>query len=125
MICMTDWPLYWIEHYKSNNFNYRFEEKGSGTGGSDADKEIRWFMNNKFRLALLINLNSGDESVIDFTRYDISYKEPESGSTRNWSVLGEINQKQTRPQVKPVPKDKLSNESITLISEFYPWLLTK
>ena len=50
-------------------------------------------MNKEFRLALLKDIKTGEERVIDFTRYDKSYKEPESGSTRNWSLMGEINQK--------------------------------
>jgi len=30
--------------------DYRFVQRGTGIGGSDADKEIRWFMNRDFRL---------------------------------------------------------------------------
>ncbi|NWJ53208.1 MAG: DUF3863 domain-containing protein, partial [Bacteroidetes bacterium] len=67
-ITQGEFGLIWRNHYKNNNFNYRFEEKGSGIGGSDADMEIRWFMNKDFRLALLKNwkLNT-PEKVIDFT----------------------------------------------------------
>ena len=82
-------------------------------------------MNKEFRLALLKELKTGDEMVIDFTRYDIRYEEPESGSTRNWSIMGAINQKQTRPQDKPVHIEDLSDESKSLISAFYPMLFTK
>src|SRR5690606_24216101 len=101
----------WRKHYKNNHFNYRFEETGSGIGGSDADKEIRWFMNDKFRLALLKDLNSNKEMVIDFTSYTDEAQEPVSGSTRNWSLMGEINQKQTRSQDKPIPLHDLSEKA--------------
>ncbi len=42
----------WRRQYRDNSFDYRFEERGSGIGGSDANREIRWFMNREFRLAL-------------------------------------------------------------------------
>ena len=119
-ITQGEFGMIWRKKHQTNNFDYRFQERGSGIGGSDAEKEIRWFMNKKFRLALLKDLNTGNEMVIDFTRYDKSVAEPESGSTRNWSIMGEINQKQTRPQDKPVPFEKLSYESKSLIKEYYP-----
>ncbi len=122
LITQGAFGLIWRENHMTNDFDYRFEEKGSGIGGSDADKEIRWFMNKKFRMALLNDLKTGDEMVIDFTRYDKIAEEPVSGSTRNWSLMGEINQKQTRPQDTPIPIDSLSSESKTLISTYYPEL---
>ena len=69
LITMGEFGLIWRKHYKNNDkINYRFEEKGSGVGGSDADKEIRWFMNKNFRLALLHNWQlDTPEEVIDFT----------------------------------------------------------
>ncbi len=124
-ITQGEFGMTWRKNHQSNNFDYQFEEKGSEIGGSDADKEIRWFMNKKFRLALLKDIKTGDEMVIDFTRYYKSMQEPESGSTRNWSIMGEINQKQTRPQDKPIPFDKLSNESKSLIKEYYPGMFSK
>jgi len=36
--------------------------------------------------------------------------------------MGEINQKQTRPQDKPIQIDKLSDKSKSLIGEYYPML---
>ncbi|HEX3006629.1 MAG TPA: DUF3863 domain-containing protein, partial [Bacteroidales bacterium] len=122
-ITQGEFGLIWRNHYKTNSFNYRFEERGSGIGGSDADKEIRWFMNKDFRLALLRDIKSNKETVIDFTRYDLKAKEPESGSTRNWSLMGYINQKQTRPQDKPIPLKDLPKESQIIIKEYYPHLL--
>ena len=60
-----------------------------------------------------------EKMVIDFTRYDIKVTEPESGSIRNWSLLGEVNQKQTRPQDKPIPLTKLPNEMKSTIKIYY------
>ncbi len=123
--CITqgEFGLIWRKHYKQNTFDYRFEEEGSGIGGSDKDKKIRWFMNKDFRLALLSGINGENEKVIDLTRYDLPAKEPESGSTRNWSLLGEINQKGIREQDKPVPINNLPEEDKALIGKRYPVLL--
>jgi hypothetical protein len=120
--CITqgEFGLIWRKHYKQNTFDYRFEETGSGIGGSDKDKKIRWFMNKDFRLALLGGIDGDNEKVIDLTRYDLSAKEPESGSTRNWSLMGEINQKGIREQDKPVPVNNLPAEDKALIKKHYP-----
>ena len=121
-ITQGEFGLIWRKHYRDNSFNYRFEEIGSGIGGSDADKEIRWFMNKGFRLALLSDLNTDNsETVIDFTRYDLPAKEP-SEMTRRWSLMGDINQKQTRPQDKPVLLNQLPEEMKTIIKTIYPKL---
>jgi hypothetical protein len=121
MITQGEFGLLWRQHYKDNSFNYRFEERGSGIGGSDADKEIRWFMNRNFRLALIKNRQTGSapEEVIDFTRYDIPAQEP-TVMTRKWSLMGEINQKQTRPQDKPVPLNSLPDAYRQMIRKQYP-----
>jgi hypothetical protein len=122
MITQGEFGLLWRQHYKDNSFNYRFAERGSGIGGSDADKQIRWFMNKNFRLALLKNWQTGSaEEVIDFTRYDVPAKEPQE-KTRKWSLMGEINQKQTRPQDKPTPLSKLPEEYRKIIRQVYPYL---
>lgn len=122
-ITQGEFGLIWREHYKNNDFNYRFEEKGSGIGGSDADMEIRWFMNKEFRLALLRNWKlDTPEKVIDFTRYDLQTKEPNE-MTRRWSLMGDINQKQTRPQDKPIPLTNLPKETKLIIKNYYPNLL--
>ena len=123
-ITQGEFGLIWREHYKSNNFDYRFIETGSGIGGSDPDKEIRWFMNKKFRLALLKDtLPNAPVKVIDYTNYGKKYKEPESGSTRRWSLLGEINQKQTRPQDTPIEISNLPGKIKHTIQRKYPGLL--
>ena len=121
-ITQGEFGLIWRSYYKSNSFNYRFEQAGSGIGGSDSDMEIRWFMNKDFRLALLRNINQpATEKVIDFTCYTLPAKEP-SEMTRQWSLMGEINQKQTRPQDKPVPLSQLPSDSKSLIKKHYPSL---
>jgi len=119
-ITQGEFGLIWRKHYRTNDFDYRFEEIGSGIGGSDADREIRWFMNKDFRLALLRNLKmDNSETVIDFTRYDLPAREP-AEMTRRWSLMGDINQKQTRPQDKPVPLKQLPETMKHLIKNRYP-----
>jgi hypothetical protein len=116
LITQGEFGLIWRNHFKENSFDYRFVEKGSGIGGSDANMEIKWYMNKTFRLATLRDWEKNTpEMVIDFTRYDLKAAEPESGSTRNWSLFGEINQKQVRPQDRPVPFSALSNENREMI----------
>ena len=119
LITQGEFGLIWRNHYKENSFDYRFEERGSGIGGSDANMEIRWFMNKTFRLATLRDWEKNTQPlVIDFTRYDLKAEEPESGSTRNWSLFGEINQKQIRPQDQPVPFSGLSKENKAIIEKY-------
>jgi Domain of Unknown Function with PDB structure (DUF3863)/Domain of Unknown Function with PDB structure (DUF3864) len=126
LITQGELGLIWRQHFKANDFDYRFEETGSGIGGSDADMRIRWFMNKTFRLGLLSRLDKpGEELVMDFTRYDLPAKEPVSGTTRNWSLMGEINQKRTRPQDAPVPLGSLSREGRALIEKRYPFLFAR
>jgi hypothetical protein len=121
-ITQGEFGLLWRKHYSENSFNYRFVEQGSGIGGSDFDKQIRWFMNRHFRLALLKNRQiDSPEKVIDFTRYDVKAREPQE-MTRKWSLMGEINQKQTRPQDKPVPLGELSDAYRQIIRQVYPLL---
>ena len=122
-VTQGEFGLIWRNQNKNNNFNYRFAEKGSGIGGSDADKEIKWYMNKEFRLAILRDLKTNKEKIIDFTPYDLKMKEPESGSARNWSIMGDINQKQTRKQDTPIPISKLSKDQKNMIKRYYPNLL--
>ena len=76
-------------------------------------------MNKDFRLALLKNVNGNTPAkVIDFTNYTLPAHEP-GVMTRKWSLLGDINQKQTRPQDKPVVIDSLSKKARLLISKRY------
>lgn len=116
----------WRAHFKSNEtLNYQFTHRGCGIRASEADQEIRWFMNRDFRLALLRNWKKDEAPlVIDFTRYDLPAKEPadpEPGKqSRNWSLMNRINQKGTRPQDQPVPFSALPAEEQALILKHYP-----
>jgi hypothetical protein len=90
-----------------DSLDYRFVMLGSGVRGSEPEKEIRWFMNKDFRLALLRDWKSNaQEKIIDFTRYDLKAQEPEDPQqdrpTRNWSLFNRLNQKGVRPQDKPI-----------------------
>lgn len=121
----------WRREFTDNDkVNYRFVEKGTGIGGSDANLEIRWFMNKEFRLALLRDWKTnGPVSVIDFTRYDLKAQEPADPKpgeeARNWSLMNRINQKGTRPEDTPVPLTALSAEEQALIKRRYPELFTE
>lgn len=120
----------WRRHYRDNSFDYRFEERGSGICGSDANLEIRWFMNKEFRLALLRDWKTGGpESVIDFTRYNLAAREPSDPTpghnARNWSLMNRLNMKQTRPQDTPLPLAHLAKEELDTIARRYPTLLSR
>ena len=98
--------------------------RGIGVDDSAADREIRWYMNGKFRLAILRDLNTGEEKVVDFTDYTKRCAEPADADYRkgvvhrNWSILGDINQKRTRPQDAPVAVEELTARQKRLIAEF-------
>ncbi len=118
----------WRARYPDNSaLDYRFLQRGCGIRASEADQEIRWFMNRDFRLALLRDWkNNGPERVIDFTRYDLPAAEPPDpapgGHSRNWSLINRINQKGLRPQDRPVPLAELSTEEQALILRHVPEL---
>jgi hypothetical protein len=129
--CITqgEFGLLWRKHYKNNDgINYRFVQRGNGIRGSDANLEIRWFMNKDFRLAMLRDWQAGSaEQLIDFTRYDLPAREPDDppkgGHSRNWSLMNRLNQKGSRPQDKPMPIGELSREEKALVKKWYPKLL--
>lgn len=129
LITQGEFGELWRAHYKDNDaINYRFVQRGCGIRASEADLEVRWFMNKDFRLAILRNWKEESPStVIDFTRYDLPAKEPadpEPGShSRNWSLINRINQKGIRPQDKPVPIEELTDDDRALIRKHYPELL--
>jgi hypothetical protein len=118
----------WRKHYRSNTWNYRFEERGLGIGNSWGNEDIRWFMNRSFRLAMVRNwqLNT-PELVIDFTRYDLPAHEPADPSPDNpikdWSLMNRINQKGLRKQDRPIPLADLGNDDKNLIAKYYPELI--
>jgi hypothetical protein len=119
----------WRARFKDNQeLDYRFVHRGCGIRASEAGKEIRWFMNRDFRLALLRDVEGGGpEMVIDFTRYDLPAKEPADpepgGHSRNWSLMNRINQKGTRPQDTPVPLTALDEDDRAFIGRHYPELI--
>lgn len=121
--CVTqgEFGLAWRARHRDNaGLDYRFVQRGTGIHGSDANLEIKWFMNRDFRLALLRNWREkGPEAVVDFTRYDLPAAEPKD-LCRNWSLLNRINQKGTRPQDAPVPMRELAGEERELIARHYP-----
>jgi len=129
--CITqgEFGLLWREHFKNNNsINYQFVQQGSGICGSDPDLEIRWFMNKDYRLALLKNRKENTpEKLIDFTRYDLTAKEPADPQSdepiRNWSLMNRLNQKGSRLKDKPIDIDELSDEEKALIKQRYPGLI--
>lgn len=112
------------EEFSDNaRMDYRFVQRGTGVGGSDANLEIRWYMNRDFRLALLHDwVAKGPKSVIDFTRYDLPAREPRELGVRDWSLYGAINQKQSRPQDTPVPLCSLPMADWERIRIRYPEL---
>ena len=129
--CIThgEFGMLWRKQFKNNDsINYRFVQRGSGVCGSEPEMEIRWFMNKDFRLALLRDWQANTpEKLIDFTRYDLKAHEPDdpkSGqNTRNWSLMNRLNQKQIRPQDKPMDIGQLNAEEKAIIKRWYPGLL--
>jgi len=113
----------WREHTPNNaSLNYRFDAKGTGAPGSEKELEIRWFMNQRFRLALLNNWTTRSPAmVIDFTRYDLPAHEPQV-LQREWSLINVLNQKGTRPKDKPIRLGQLIPEDQQRIYARYPEL---
>ncbi|MBK8975234.1 MAG: DUF3863 domain-containing protein [Planctomycetes bacterium] len=122
-LLLGDFGEAWRRAHRSNDgLDYRFRQRGTGIGGSDAELEIRWFMNERFRLALLRNWQLDQpERVIDFTRYDLAAAEPREPG-RNWSLMNRLNQKGIRPQDRPTPLSELPDEDRRIILDRYPEL---
>ncbi len=118
-----EFGMEWRRHFSDNRaLNYRFDAKGTGAPGSEKDLEIRWFMNQEFRLALLHNWVTGDPwMAIDFTRYDLPAHEPRR-MQREWSLMNVLNQKGARPQDKPVRLSQLPADDRRRIFARYPEL---
>lgn len=119
-----EFGLAWrADHPGNDGLDYRFVQRGTGFHGSEANLEIRWFMAKSFRLALMRDwIRDEPERVLDFTRYDLPAREPDSGG-RNWSLMNRINQKGTRPQDQPVPLAELPPDDRALIASVYPELV--
>lgn len=126
-----EFGMLWRDKYKNNDkLNYRFVHRGSGVCGSEAEKEIRWYMNKNFRLALLKDWkDASTEKLIDFTRYDIKAQEPidpkPNQPTRNWSLMNRINQKGTRLMDRPIDIKELNMEENKIIKRVVPELVDK
>ncbi len=118
-----EFGMEWRRHFPNNSeLNYRFDAKGTGAPGSEKDLEIRWYMNQEFRLALLHDwVTKSPWTAIDFTRYDLPAHEPQ-GLQREWSLMNVLNQKGTRPQDKPVRLGQLPSEDQDIIYTRYPEL---
>ncbi len=129
LITQGEFGELWRAHFKSNDkLNYTFTYRGCDIRASEANKEIQWFMNRDFRLALIRDWEKNEPAkVLDFTRYDLTAKEPADpepgGHSRNWSLINRINQKGTRPQDVPVPLDQLTAEEKEIIKRHYPGLI--
>ena len=123
-----EFGLLWRGQFKDNaGLDYRFDQRGSGFPGSEPDKRIRWFMNKDFRLALLGDADKeSSEKVIDFTRYDLTAKEPSDPKPgehiRNWSLMNRLNQKGLRPVDRPLPLSQLTAEERAIILRRIPEL---
>ena len=108
-------------HKNNENISYAFRHKGIGIGGSFSDVQIEWYMNSLFRLAIKTDLKTGARRVIDFTDYTKPACEPPDSNYqegiiyRNWSLLGDINQKGLREQDAPIPLESLTENQQALI----------
>ncbi|MBR3755458.1 MAG: DUF3863 domain-containing protein [Clostridia bacterium] len=108
-------------HRNNDSVCYRFTHRGNGTGGSLENLRIEWYMNKYFRMAVRTDMKTGESKVIDFTDYTKPACEPPDSDYakgiihRNWSLLGDINQKGLRVQDTPVCLDELTDEQKTLI----------
>jgi hypothetical protein len=120
-LLLGDFGRAWRQQHRDNHgLDYRFRQRGTGIGGSDEHLEIRWFMNQQFRLALLRDWRRDEpEQVIDFTRYDLPAREPREPS-RNWSLMNRLNQKGIRPQDQPTPLAELPEPDRRIIHGRYP-----
>ena len=120
-VSFGDFGSIWRAEHKTNEtWNYSFLERGSGLGDSYNNLEIEWFMNKHFRLAFLRDWHDNTpRKVIDFTRYDLAAQEPPNPSPQNpqksWDLMNRINQKQLRPQDRPVLLSEMDAEDRTLI----------
>ncbi|HEY6446586.1 MAG TPA: DUF3863 domain-containing protein [Acidobacteriaceae bacterium] len=118
-----EFGLAWRRGVRSNaTLDYRFDVRGTGVPGSEANLRLRWYMNREFRLALLEDVERGAPPLaIDYTRYDLPAREPQ-GLQREWSLMNVLNQKGTRPQDKPRRLEAFAAEDQAKIFARYPEL---
>lgn len=91
---------------------YTLSQRGSGIGASFSDQEVTWYMNRRFRLGIVNQ--SQEERVFDYIDYTLPYLEPKSLGVRDWTLYGEINQKQGRPQDLPCLLSDFSRVNLLL-----------
>ena len=110
--------------YKNNDkLNYHFIHRGMDANDSHKSLEIEWYMNKLCRLAIRTDLRTGEKKIIDFTDYTKTAQEPPDSHYakgivyRNWSLLGDINQKGLRAQDKPIAIESLSETQKKLIKK--------
>jgi hypothetical protein len=95
-------------HPDNEGLAYLLEQSGSGVQASRLGETVTWFMTAGFRLGVVTD--STGIRVFDYTAYDSGAAEPSDLGDRRWSLLGEINQKRTRPQDEPVPLHRFLTE---------------
>lgn len=88
-------------HPDNEGLAYLLQQSGTGVQASRAGERVTWFMTDRYRFGVV---DTGSQPyAFDFTSYDDPPPEPRSAGDRRWSLLGELNQKRTRPQDEPVP----------------------
>jgi hypothetical protein len=88
-------------HADNEALAYLLQQGGSGVQASRAGETVTWFMTADFRLGVVESAGRAD--VFDYTPYLADAREPSELGDRRWSLLGELNQKRTRPQDEPTP----------------------
>ncbi|WP_067195287.1 DUF3863 domain-containing protein [Microbacterium sp. XT11] len=102
MPTIADFGEAWRAAHPDNEaLAYLLQQSGSGVQASRAGETVTWFMTADFRLGVVEDADG--VSVFDHTSYLTDQREPTELGDRRWSLLGEINQKRTRPQDVPVP----------------------
>lgn len=102
MTTIADFGEHWrARHPDNEDLAYLLEQEGSGIQASRAGETVTWFMTADFRLGVVTDASG--IHVFDHTAYRGDASEPTELGDRRWSLLGDINQKRTRPQDAPVP----------------------
>lgn len=125
-----DFGLKFRSQYKNNDdYNYVFVQKGFK--GFYNRQTIFFKMNKNYRLGIIkkrrLLTNKCTVKVFDYINYADSFNEPQfkGQPLRNWSIMGEINQKGLRQCDKPIlveefiknHKDILSENDLKIINE--------
>ncbi len=104
-VTMADLGDEWTAlHPDNGGLRYLLRQEGTGIQASRAGERVTWFMTADSRLGVVEDTQGA--RVFDYTSYAEVPPEPQELGDRAWSLLGEINQKRTRPQDAPVPLDE-------------------